>query len=134
MMFLLEPRCDLVVSEPRSSNTKMIDYECETGGQIEKVSFSAAVEFPVKHCFSWWLTLPDASTPQEIQLPHKRAALVFWRKSSFETTWPLGDRSSLVPRQPSTPSANASLTTSVTASPAKLSSASSSSPSTAAAA
>lgn len=37
MMFLLQPRCELVVSEPRASNQLMIDYECLCGGQVEKV-------------------------------------------------------------------------------------------------
>ncbi|CAO1618866.1 unnamed protein product [Parajaminaea phylloscopi] len=70
MMYLLEPRCELVVSEPRATNRKMVAYECECGGQVEK----------------------------EIQLPHKRAALVFWRKDRFNALWPLGDRPGLEPR------------------------------------
>lgn len=83
MMFLVEPRCQLVVSEPLASNTKMIDYECECGGQVEK----------------------------EIQLPHKRAALVFWTKERFDTLWPLDDRPSIPLRTPSSFSSN--VTTSV---------------------
>lgn len=37
MIFTLEPRCDLVVSEPNIKNEKMVNYECECGGRVEKV-------------------------------------------------------------------------------------------------
>lgn len=65
MLLNFEPRCDLVVSEPDITNTKMVDYECECGGEVEK----------------------------PVDLPHKRAAMVFFRKDDFlSRTWPLGPR------------------------------------------
>ncbi|CAO1629853.1 unnamed protein product [Sympodiomycopsis kandeliae] len=64
MIYSLEPRCDLVVSEPNIVNEKMVNYECECGGRVEK---------PIK-------------------LPHKTAALVFFNKAAFCKVWPLGPR------------------------------------------
>lgn len=52
MIRQLEPRCPLICSEPKVTNDKMIRYECETGGRVHR----------------------------EIQLPHKRAALVLWER------------------------------------------------------
>ena len=37
LLFLLDPRTQRVVSEPRASNTKMVEYECLCGGHVEKV-------------------------------------------------------------------------------------------------
>lgn len=37
LAFALEERCILMVSEPNIKNQKMVDYECECGGVVEKV-------------------------------------------------------------------------------------------------
>ncbi len=37
LCFLLNPRTERVVSEPRASNRKMVEYECLVGGHVEKV-------------------------------------------------------------------------------------------------
>ena len=62
MLFLLDPRTMRVVSEPRASNTKMVEYECLCGGHVEKL----------------------------IDFPHKRAALVFIPRERFFQLCPLG--------------------------------------------
>ncbi|PWN23801.1 hypothetical protein BCV69DRAFT_296114 [Microstroma glucosiphilum] len=67
LAFALEERCNLVVSEPNIKNQKMVDYECECGGVVEK----------------------------PIDLPHKRAALVFFHKDTFQKLWPIGGRQAL---------------------------------------
>ncbi|EPQ31978.1 uncharacterized protein PFL1_00176 [Pseudozyma flocculosa PF-1] len=61
LMFLLDPQTDLCVSEPRLSNTKMVEYECMVGGHVEKF----------------------------IDFPHKRAALVFFPRHRFFQLCPL---------------------------------------------
>ena len=62
LLFLLDPRTTRVVSEPRASNTKMVEYECLCGGHVEKL----------------------------IDLPHKRAALVLFPRERFFQLCPLG--------------------------------------------
>lgn len=62
LLFLLDPRTMRVVSEPRASNTKMVEYECMCGGHVEKL----------------------------IDLPHKRAALVFIPRERFFQLCPVG--------------------------------------------
>ncbi|KAN0066329.1 hypothetical protein ACQY0O_000423 [Thecaphora frezii] len=61
LLFLMDPQTQLVVSEPRLSNTKMVNYECMCGGHVEK----------------------------SIDLPHKRAALVFFPRERFFQLCPL---------------------------------------------
>ncbi|WFD18133.1 hypothetical protein MCAP1_000345 [Malassezia caprae] len=62
LLFFLDPRTTRVVSEPRASNTKMVEYECLCGGHVEKL----------------------------IDLPHKRAALVLFPRERFFQLCPLG--------------------------------------------
>lgn len=62
LLFLLDPRTMRVVSEPRASNTKMVDYECMCGGHVEKL----------------------------IDLSHKRAALVLIPRERFFQVCPMG--------------------------------------------
>lgn len=62
LLFLLDPRTMKVVSEPRASNTKMVEYECMCGGHVEKL----------------------------IDLSHKRAALVFIPRERFFQLCPMG--------------------------------------------
>ncbi|PKI85876.1 hypothetical protein MVES1_000379 [Malassezia vespertilionis] len=61
-LFLLDNRTMRVVSEPRASNTKMVEYECMCGGHVEK-----------------W-----------IDLPHKRAALVYVPRERYFQLCPMG--------------------------------------------
>ncbi|KAL9932287.1 hypothetical protein V8E36_008766 [Tilletia maclaganii] len=61
MLFLLDPRTDRAVSEPRASNAKMVNYECLNGGHVEKL----------------------------IDLGHKRAALVLFPRERFFHFCPL---------------------------------------------
>lgn len=62
LLFLLDPRTMRVVSEPRASNTKMVEYECMCGGHVEKL----------------------------IDLGHKRAALVWIPRERFFQLCPMG--------------------------------------------
>ncbi|PWN50028.1 hypothetical protein IE53DRAFT_362696 [Violaceomyces palustris] len=62
LMFLLDPNTELVLSEPRASNTKMVNYECMCGGHVEKL----------------------------IDFSHKRAALVMFPRERFFQLCPLG--------------------------------------------
>lgn len=62
MMFLLDPSTRQCVSEPRLSNTKMVQYEQMVGGNVEKF----------------------------IDFPHKRAALVTFGKERFFQLCPMG--------------------------------------------
>ncbi|PWZ03022.1 hypothetical protein BCV70DRAFT_183576 [Testicularia cyperi] len=62
LMFSLNPSTTLGVSEPRLSNTKMIQYEQMVGGNVEKY----------------------------IDFNHKRAALVFFGKERFYQLCPMG--------------------------------------------
>ncbi|WFC98197.1 hypothetical protein MYAM1_000921 [Malassezia yamatoensis] len=62
LLFLLDPRTKLVVSEPRASNAKMVGYECMCGGHVEKL----------------------------IDFPHKRAALVHIPRERFFQLCPIG--------------------------------------------
>ncbi|PWN90233.1 hypothetical protein FA10DRAFT_301505 [Acaromyces ingoldii] len=62
LLFLLDPRTEKVVLEPRASNTKMIDYAIMCGGHVEKL----------------------------IDLPHKRAALVVIPRQRFFQLCPFG--------------------------------------------
>ncbi|WFD42277.1 hypothetical protein MPSI1_000918 [Malassezia psittaci] len=62
LLFLLDPRTKLVVSEPRASNAKMVGYECMCGGHVEKL----------------------------IDFPHKRAALVHIPRERFFQLCPSG--------------------------------------------
>ncbi|KAK0527481.1 hypothetical protein OC842_004856 [Tilletia horrida] len=61
LIFLLDPRTDRAVSEPRASNAKMVNYECLNGGHVEKL----------------------------IDLGHKRAALVLFPRERFFQLCPL---------------------------------------------
>ncbi|CAD6888613.1 unnamed protein product [Tilletia caries] len=61
MIFLLDPRTDRAVSEPRASNAKMVNYECLNGGHVEKF----------------------------IDLGHKRAALVLFPRERFFQLCPM---------------------------------------------
>lgn len=61
LMFLLDPSTTQCVSEPRLSNTKMVQYEMMVGGNVEK-----------------W-----------IDFPHKRAALVQFGKERFFQLCPM---------------------------------------------
>lgn len=47
MLFALDPRCSLVVSEPNIKNTKMVQYEEECGGEVEKVSTMCSSHRPL---------------------------------------------------------------------------------------
>ncbi len=62
LMFLLDPSTTQCVSEPRLSNTKMVQYEMMVGGNVEKF----------------------------IDFPHKRAALVQFGKDRFFQLCPMG--------------------------------------------
>ncbi|KDN41880.1 putative siderophore biosynthesis protein [Tilletiaria anomala UBC 951] len=62
LCFLLDPQTQLVVSEPRASNTKMVEYECMVGGHVEKL----------------------------IDLGHKRSALVMIPRERFFQLCPMG--------------------------------------------
>lgn len=62
LMFLLDPSTSQCVSEPRLSNTKMVQYEMMVGGNVEKY----------------------------IDFPHKRAALVMFGKERFFQLCPMG--------------------------------------------
>ncbi|SPO20550.1 uncharacterized protein UTRI_00026 [Ustilago trichophora] len=62
LMYLLDPSTSLCVSEPRLSNTKMVQYEMMVGGNVEKF----------------------------IDFPHKRAALVQFGKERFFQLCPMG--------------------------------------------
>lgn len=62
LMFLLDPSTKQCVSEPRLSNTKMVQYEMMVGGNVEKM----------------------------IDFPHKRAALVQFGKERFFQLCPMG--------------------------------------------
>ncbi len=62
LMFLLDASTTQCVSEPRLSNTKMVQYEMMVGGNVEK-----------------W-----------IDFPHKRAALVIFGKERFFQLCPMG--------------------------------------------
>ncbi|GAC96600.1 aerobactin siderophore biosynthesis protein iucB [Pseudozyma hubeiensis SY62] len=62
LMFLLDPSTTQCVSEPRLTNTKMVQYEMMVGGNVEK-----------------W-----------IDFPHKRAALVQFGKERFFQLCPMG--------------------------------------------
>ena len=62
LMFLLDPSTSQCVSEPRLSNTKMVQYEMMVGGNVEKF----------------------------IDFPHKRAALVQFGKERFFQLCPMG--------------------------------------------
>ncbi|SPO19640.1 uncharacterized protein UTRI_00026_B [Ustilago trichophora] len=62
LMYLLDPSTNLCVSEPRLSNTKMVQYEMMVGGNVEKF----------------------------IDFPHKRAALVQFGKERFFQLCPMG--------------------------------------------
>ncbi|KAK0550708.1 hypothetical protein OC846_003565 [Tilletia horrida] len=61
LIFLLDPRTDRAVSEPRASNAKMVQYECMNGGHVEKL----------------------------IDLPHKRSALVLFPRERFFQLCPM---------------------------------------------
>lgn len=61
LMFLLDPSTMQCVSEPRLSNTKMVQYEAMVGGNVEKY----------------------------IDFPHKRAALVLFGKERFFQLCPM---------------------------------------------
>lgn len=73
MLFLLDPRTMRVVSEPRASNTKMVEYECLCGGHVEKVRYTHLT-----------------NNKKLIDFPHKRAALVFIPRERFFQLCPLG--------------------------------------------
>lgn len=62
LMFLLDPSTRQCVSEPRLSNTKMVQYEMMVGGNVDKL----------------------------IDFPHKRAALVQFGKERFFQLCPMG--------------------------------------------
>ncbi|CDS02207.1 uncharacterized protein SPSC_02269 [Sporisorium scitamineum] len=62
LMFLLDPSTGQCVSEPRLSNTKMVQYETMVGGNVEKY----------------------------VDFPHKRAALVLFGKERFFQLCPMG--------------------------------------------
>lgn len=62
LAFLLNPRAERCLSEPRASNTKMVGYECLVGGQVERL----------------------------IDLGHKRSALVVWNRDGFFQLSPMG--------------------------------------------
>lgn len=62
MMFLLDPNTKQCVSEPRLSNTKMVEYEMMVGGNVEKV----------------------------VDFGHKRAALVVFGKERYFQLCPMG--------------------------------------------
>lgn len=62
LMFLLDPSTTQCVSEPRLSNTKMVQYEMMVGGNVDKM----------------------------IDFPHKRAALVQFGKERFFQLCPMG--------------------------------------------
>ena len=53
------------MSEPRASNTKMVEYECMVGGHVEKVSTAL---FLIQRCKSfpllttWRFVLPSANS------------------------------------------------------------------------
>lgn len=72
LLFLLDARTMRVVSEPRASNTKMVEYECLCGGHVEKVCGN------------------DMTDVQLIDLPHKRAALVWIPRERFFQLCPMG--------------------------------------------
>ena len=61
LMFLLDPSTQQCVSEPRLSNTKMVQYEMMVGGNVEKF----------------------------VDFPHKRAALVMFGKERFFQLCPM---------------------------------------------
>lgn len=62
LLFLLDARTMRVVSEPRASNTKMVEYECMCGGHVDRL----------------------------VDLPHKRAALVFVPRERYFQLCPMG--------------------------------------------
>ena len=80
MLFLLDPRTMRVVSEPRASNVKMVEYECLCGGHVEKVCGNGL------NC----LLLVTNTCAQLIDLPHKRAALVYIPRERFFQLCALG--------------------------------------------
>ena len=80
MLFLLDPRTMRVVSEPRASNVKMVEYECLCGGHVEKVCGNDL------NC----LLFVTNTRAQLIDLPHKRAALVYIPRERFFQLCALG--------------------------------------------
>jgi len=62
MVFLLDPRTNTVLAEPRASNARVVEYICSLGGHVHSL----------------------------IDLPHKRAALLLVPRQRFFQLCPVG--------------------------------------------